>query len=90
MTDSKTRITEVGYDDLIDDLVRYGGMSNAEARTAFPDITVALVEEAMQVSDECPFCLVRWVSLPFAMHALGCPIGNGVLEEMLENPNHPG
>lgn len=81
---------DVNYDGLLEDLLRYGGHDEAYWREKHPTMTVEMIEEAMQVSDECPFCLKRFIQTPFVFHVSGCPIGNGTLAEMSAHPNHPG
>lgn len=55
---------EVAYEDLIGDLERYGCFTNAAAiRALYPQVSRALVLAAMDVADECPVCLRRFVSL---------------------------
>lgn len=65
------------YDDLIDDLVRFGGSDEAHWRAEFPTLTAALVVAAMTTADECPQCLARFVNRRGATHRPGCPIAEG-------------
>ena len=57
-------------------LVRYGGsiypeMSDAERK--FPVISEALVLAVIELSDECPVCLARFLRLGSG-HVDGCPL----------------
>lgn len=78
---------EVTYDDLIYDLVRYGGEDEAHWRQKYPAMSLALFNEAMSASDECPLCLSRFISIPTVSHAFGCPVGDGTIANLIErNP----
>lgn len=66
-------LAQIDYADLIADLERYGGLSTAVAKAKHPKLDNGLIEAVIQASDECPFCLARFVRSPRISHNDGCP-----------------
>lgn len=64
-------LDDTTYDDLIDDLERYGAMPSIEGRQKYPILTIDLVKAAIDASDECPGCLTRFLRSG-AKHSKGC------------------
>ena len=74
---------DVTYEDLIADLVRYGGGASTESewRRKFPAISDDLIVAVASSADECPACLGRFIYLGPRAHRTGCGLaevlGNG-------------
>lgn len=68
----------VSYQDLLGDLLRYGGRATAEAewRLKYPTISDELIVAAASTADECPLCLSRFIYLGPRSHRLGCHLAD--------------
>lgn len=53
----------VSYEELIEDLTRFGGHGEAHWRGKYESINSAMVIETMELADECPACGRRFVNL---------------------------
>lgn len=65
------------YDDLINDIDRYANLNESELnnfKIRHPNITIGLIRIVIEVADECPACLHRFVNRPNAKHSATCKL----------------
>lgn len=68
----------VSYEDLLGDLLRYGGLKTSEAewRRKYPIISDELIVAAASMADECPVCARRFIYLGPSTHSTGCSLAD--------------